>query len=176
MSRVGIMTRRARVLATFGAIGLTLPGALSAQEPMAGAGQREELDVTLRIIVDPEAKRPDEIVRRIPLPRPARPGAAERRSPAGGEPRDANDAAPPARGEDTAAQAREQGRQFGQDVAARARELGEEARRNAGPPINPPGPPVTPPGPPVNPPGGPPVTPPAPPAPPTPPTPPGPGG
>jgi hypothetical protein len=32
------------------------------------AGRRDDLDVTMQIIVDPNAKLPDEVVRRIPLP------------------------------------------------------------------------------------------------------------
>jgi hypothetical protein len=31
-------------------------------------GKRDDLDVTMQIIVDPDAKLPDEVVRRIPLP------------------------------------------------------------------------------------------------------------
>lgn len=129
-----------------------------AQEP--AVEPREDLDVTMRVIVDPNARLPDEIVRRIPLPRAERPPGP----PAGAgksEDKDAGDAPP---GRDVAAEAREQGREFGKDVAERAREMAEEARRNAGPPDGVPGPPVTPPGPPETPPG-PPVPPPGPPGP-----------
>ena len=99
-----------------------------------------DLDVTMRIITDPDAKLPDEIVRRITLPRPA-PPAEDRRD----EDRST--------GLDRAEQAREQGRQFGQDVADSARDHAEEARRNANPPGRPdPGAPPEPVGQPASPP------------------------
>jgi hypothetical protein len=133
---------------------LALGPVAMAQTPPAKPAPSEDLDVTMRVIVDPNAKVPDEIVRRIPLPQPK-----SARAP--GTPPD--NASKPA-GSD----AREQGREFGQDVAAQARQRAEEARRNAGPPgdrgpAQPPGPPADPPGPPVTPPRGPPAPPPAPP-------------
>ena len=40
-----------------------------AQQQQQQAGpKRDDLDVTMQIIVDPDAKLPDEVVRRIPLP------------------------------------------------------------------------------------------------------------
>ena len=131
------------------AAGLGSSPAVAQQAPAERGG---ELDVTMRIITDPDAKLPDEIVRRItlPPPRPAPPGEgrsdAERTT-----------------GPDRAEEAREQGREFGQDVATGARERAEAARRNAGPPFEPPVAPD-------------PATSPAPATPPTPPPAPGPGG
>ena len=48
---------------------------VSAQE--RAASQDDDLDVTMQIITDPDAKRPDEVVRQIPLPprKPAAPAA-----------------------------------------------------------------------------------------------------
>jgi len=105
----------------------SLPALAQQQTPADGGG---ELDVTMTIIMDPNAKLPDEIVRRIALP-PPRPAPPAQGGPHGER----------ATGLDRAEEAREQGRQFGQDVAAGAREHAEEARRNAGPPSAPPGPP-----------------------------------
>jgi len=99
---------------------------------------REDLDVTMRIIVDPDVATPDEIVRRIPLPRTTRP---DRPADSGKPDAEARGDAP---GRDVAAEAREKGVEFGRETAERARELAEEARRNAGPPDGLPGPPVLP--------------------------------
>jgi hypothetical protein len=52
---------------------LNLPVAFAQTSP---APNRDDLDVTMRVIVDPDAKVPDEIVRRIPLPKPAQPAPA----------------------------------------------------------------------------------------------------
>jgi hypothetical protein len=49
-------------------------GALAAEK---SAG-RDDLDVTMQIIVDPNAKSPEEVVRRIPLPTRAAPDQAAR--------------------------------------------------------------------------------------------------
>jgi len=45
-----------------------------AQTPTAGS--REDRAVTMRILVDPDTTLPDEIVRKIPPPKPKRPGGA----------------------------------------------------------------------------------------------------
>jgi len=57
--------------ATYLALCLLAHGALAQQQseskPKPAQGQ-DDLDVTMQIIVDPDAKLPDEVVRRIPLP------------------------------------------------------------------------------------------------------------
>jgi hypothetical protein len=119
MSSEGIM-RRARRLYFSSLLALITP-AVFAQSPPAR--NRDDLDVTMHVIVDPDAKVPDEIVRRIPLPRPAQPAI--------GKPKGAND----------------QGREFGQQVSEDAKQRSEEARNNKKPkPEKPPGKPPSPPG------------------------------
>ena len=54
---------------------------LTAQSAAAQQEKRNDLDVTMQIIVDPDAKLPDEVVRRIPLP--ARKSAAPSPRPCG---------------------------------------------------------------------------------------------
>jgi hypothetical protein len=112
------------------------------------ANRSDDLDVTMRVIVDPNAKVPDEIVRRIQLPKPAQPVTPSNKP-----------AEPGAQGKERASeareQAREQGREFGQQVSEEAKRRAEEARRNKPPPPGTPGTPGPPgnPGPPRNPPG-----------------------
>jgi hypothetical protein len=71
MTSKGIM-RRARLLYVVPALLFVVPPVL-AQATDADKG--DDLDVTMRVIVDPDAKVPDEIVRKIPLPKPAPPAA-----------------------------------------------------------------------------------------------------
>jgi hypothetical protein len=59
--------------ATFLALCLLAHGALAQQQSDSNAEpkskqRQDDLDVTMQIIVDPDAKLPDEVVRRIPLP------------------------------------------------------------------------------------------------------------
>jgi hypothetical protein len=135
------MMRFARRLRIVSLLALIVP-AVSAQSPPAR--DRDDLDVTMRVIVDPNAKVPDEIVRRIELPKPAQP------SPAPANP-DKKPEKPVPPGQQRSSEAREQGREFGQQVAEEAKQRAEEARRNNPPdnsnrPPNPPGqPPGTPP-------------------------------
>ncbi|MEO8017025.1 MAG: hypothetical protein ABI769_04365 [Pseudomonadota bacterium] len=139
MSSEGIM-RRARHLYLASMLVLIVP-AVFAQTPPAR--KDDDLDVTMRVIVDPNAKVPDEIVRRIQLPKPAQPVTPS-----------VKPAQPGAQGQQRAAEAREQGREFGQQVAEEAKQRAEEARRNKPSPPATPGPPHTPPGRPTPPPGG----------------------
>ena len=140
MSSKGIMRGRWQATLVI-ALGFVLPAAFAQTPP---AGKREDLDVTMRVIVDPDAKAPDEIVRRIPLPKPGETSApAEKKS---DKPADTG-----AQGQQRAAEAREQGREFGQQVSEEAKQRAEEAKRNQGKPPDkpnpsPPGRPPTPPG------------------------------
>jgi hypothetical protein len=144
MSSEGMM-RSARRLCLVGAWALLVP-AVSAQTPPAR--KSDDLDVTMRVIVDPDAKVPDEIVRRIPLPKPA-PAPTTPPKPADQQDKPADQQGKPAdsgsqgqRAED----AREKGREFGQQMSEQAKQRADEARRNPGPPPGPRGPPGGPPG------------------------------
>jgi hypothetical protein len=107
----------------------------------------DELDVTMQIIVDPDAKLPDEVVRRIPLPprKPAQPPADASGVKKNEQPADA------ARGQERAREARELGDEMSDRAKERAQEANEqreqarrsavEKRRNPRPPPNPPSPP-----------------------------------
>ena len=57
------MMRRARRLYLPAVLALIVPAAFAQSPP---ARDRDDLDVTMHVIVDPDAKVPDEIVRRIP--------------------------------------------------------------------------------------------------------------
>lgn len=63
-SRRAVMMRAAVMLAVVVALG-SFTQCAAAQQPQE---KRDDLDVTMQIIVDPDAKLPDEVVRRIPLP------------------------------------------------------------------------------------------------------------
>ena len=142
MSGKGIM-RRAQRLYFASMLALIAP-AVFAQTPPAN--KSDDLDVTMRVIVDPNAKVPDEIVRRISLPKPAQPATPSNKP-----------AEPGAKGKERASEAREQGREFGQQISEEARSRAEEAKRNKPPPPGTPGtpgPPRPPPGRPTTPPGG----------------------
>lgn len=117
-----VMMHAAVTLAT---LTLFTQGAAAQQQPQ---GRRDDLDVTMQIIVDPDAKLPDEVVRRIPLPerRSAAPSAnpnAEPQSKGAGQ-QDKNNAR----------EAKELGREVGQSAKERAKEAAEQreqARRAA---------------------------------------------
>jgi hypothetical protein len=136
MSSKGMM-RRARRLATL--LALFVPVAF-AQTPPAPDG--DDLDVTMRVIVDPNAKVPDEIVRKIPLPKPATPATSSDKkndnaeSKDGGKPSD-----PGSKGKGNAPDARGQGREFGQQVSEDAKKRSEDARHGKPPDKPPRGPP-----------------------------------
>jgi hypothetical protein len=143
------MNRRWNNLIGLGMMAL-IASTVSAQAPPEGS--RDDLDVTMRVIVDPNAKVPDEIVHKIPLPKPGQPasGTAPQsdKPDKSGKPED-----PGAKGKSNAAEARDQGREFGQQTAEQAKQRSEEARRNKpdSPPGKPPEPPGRPPGPPPRP-------------------------
>jgi hypothetical protein len=140
MSSKGIM-RRARRLSFALLLALVIPAAFAQSPP---ARNRDDLDVTMHVIVDPDAKVPDEIVRRIPLPKPAQPAP-------GGSKNTTESGKPAAKDEKPPPGANGQGREFGQQVSDEAKQRSEEARHNQNPPPKPPGKPPSPPGRPPNP-------------------------
>jgi hypothetical protein len=89
----------------------------------------DDLDVTMQIIVDPNAKQPEEIVRRIPLPVRTPPGPA----PASSDPGRKDEASTAsAKGQDRARQAQELGSEMSQSAKERAQQANdqrEQARR-----------------------------------------------
>lgn len=130
---------------TFVALCLLADCALAQEKPQA---RPDDLDVTMQIIVDPDAKLPDEVVRRIPLPA-RKPGDPP--DPSAGD-KSAKKADAAADGKERASEAKELGKAMGESAKERAREAAEqreqarraaaeERRRN-----NPPGPPAAPPG------------------------------
>jgi hypothetical protein len=152
MNSKGIMRRARRRILVFVSTMLVVSVGF-AQTPAARSD--DDLDVTMRVIVDPDAKVPDEIVRRISLPKPQ---SSTDTAPKSDKPNEQGKPTEPgAKGKERSSEAREQGREFGQQTAEQAKQRADEARRNEkppGPPNNPPGPP-TPPGPPNPPPRGP---------------------
>ena len=114
--------RRARRLYFAALLTLVVPAGFAQSPP---AGNRDDLDVTMHVIVDPDAKVPDEIVRRIQLPKPAQAAPAKDKKDEPGK-----SAEPGAQGRERAAEARDQGREFGQQVSEDAKQRSEEARRN----------------------------------------------
>ena len=145
MSRKGIM-RTARLLTPVLVLGFMAIPAFAQSPP---ARSRDDLDVTMHVIVDPDAKVPDEIVRRIQLPKPGPAAPAE-----GKKSTDEKKPEPGAKGQERSPEPREQGREFGQQVSEEAKQRAEEAKRNQGkkpdkphpPPPSPPGQQTTPPG------------------------------
>ena len=128
MSSEGIM-RRARRLYFASVLALIIP-AVFAQAPPAR--DRDDLDVTMHVIVDPDAKVPDEIVRRIPLPKPAQPATSAPDQ--SGKPSESG-----GQGQQHGNQAHDKGREFGEQVSDDAKQRSEEARHNKGPPPDKPG-------------------------------------
>ena len=131
-----MMTRASFALAI--ALSLIAQCALAQNKP---AAHRDDLDVTMQIIVDPDAKLPDEVVRRISLP--------ERKTaqPAGNREFAKPDAA--SKGQERAQEAQELGREASQQAKERTQDAAElreqarrakaEERREHGPPTDPPG-------------------------------------
>lgn len=138
--------------AAFMTLFLLAQGAV-AQQPATSGTKRDDLDVTMQIIVDPEAKLPDAVVRRIPLPERKR--AAPPATPDAGPPAKETDRRNQDNNKSNAREAKEMGREVGQTAKERAKEAAEQreqARRaaaeerrrrrnenNPNPPRNPPG-------------------------------------
>lgn len=134
--RAGVMLAAFALLCLF---------AESAAAQQASPEKRDDLDVTMQIIVDPDAKLPDEVVRRIPLPtrKPAETSpAAAANGPSGksesGKPEGAgagNDARE--YGRETSEAAKERAREAAEQREAARRAEAEERRRERGPPDRP---------------------------------------
>lgn len=109
---------RARVkYATFMALCLLTQAALAQQPPASEPGQkRDDLDVTMQIILDPDAKLPDEVVRRIPLP--------ERK--ADPSPANPNSSKTDKQDKQSAREAKEASKEAGQSAKDRAKEAAEQ--------------------------------------------------
>lgn len=124
--RTTIIPRRVKYISIL-ALCVLAHGAL-AQQQSASKSQpqtkRDDLDVTMQIIVDPDAKLPDEVVRRIPLPeqRPAAPGAKQ----PGRQADQPDKADQDSKGNDKGREAQELGREVGQSAKERAKEAAEE--------------------------------------------------
>jgi hypothetical protein len=146
-----VIMRTAVMLAALALMVLFAECAAAQQSPQ----KRDDLDVTMQIIVDPDAKLPDEVVRRIPLP--ARKPAESSSPNTGGQPGKPETAgADQDKDKEQANEAREHGRETSEAAKERAREAAEqreaarraeaeEKRRERGPPDDRPNPPNRPP-------------------------------
>lgn len=140
------MNTRWQCVVRLGMMSLVVSGAFAQTPP---ANNQDDLDVTMRVIVDPDAKVPDEIVHKIPLPKPGTPASGT----APGDKSDKKDKSNNSsnsnssgeKGKGNSAEAHDKGREFGQQTAEQAKQRSEEARRN-GKPDKPPGKPPAPPG------------------------------
>jgi hypothetical protein len=119
--------------ATFMTLSLLAHGALAQQAPAAPGPKNDDLDVTMQIIVDPDAKLPDEIVRRIPLPerKSPPPANANAESQATGNDRQGQQDKQDKQDKAAAREARDLGREAGQSAKDKAKEQREQARRAA---------------------------------------------
>ncbi len=112
------------------ALCLLAHGALAQQQsdskPESKRGQ-DDLDVTMQIIVDPDAKLPDEVVRQIPLPERKSAESAARNADKKAE-KDASKAAA-ADSKQAAREAKEQAKEASQSGKKEAAEQREAARR-----------------------------------------------
>jgi actin-related protein len=99
----------------------------SKPESKSKQGQ-DDLDVTMQIIVDPDAKLPDEVVRRIPLPeRKPAPTSVDKKA--------SNEAA--AEAKQNASEAKELGKKEAAEQREQARRARAEERERNHPPGNP---------------------------------------
>jgi hypothetical protein len=103
----------------------------------------DELDVTMQIIVDPDAKLPDEVIRRIPLP-----ARKTEKQPSTSEPAKPTSPEPATKGQERAREAQDLGSEMSQRAKDKAREandqreearraIADERRRNHDPPSHP---------------------------------------
>jgi type IV secretory pathway VirB10-like protein len=124
---------------TFLALCLLAHGALAQQQSDSKArpapGQ-DDLDVTMQIIVDPDAKLPDDVVRRIPLPERK---PVESTRPNAGKQAEKADKAAAAEARETAREAKDVAKQEAAEQREQARRARAEERERNHPPKNPPG-------------------------------------
>lgn len=169
-----IIHRRVKY-ATFMALSLLAHAALAQQSSATAVPTSDDLDVTMQIIVDPDAKLPDEVVRRIPLPerkstpfpaakteskdanQPNSPNKPDKPDKPGKPDKPDKPAKPDKPDRSNARDARDMGREAGQSARDRAREAKEQReqarraaaeerrRRNEDNPNRPPNPPGRPP-------------------------------
>ena len=145
-----VIMRAAVMLAAVVALG-SFAQRVDAQQPQE---KRDDLDVTMQIIVDPDAKLPDEVVRRIPLParKSAEQSPAAGTAPSGNSGQsDKNDKTDTTTGKERSDAASEHGKEASQAAHDRAREAARRAeaeerkKRERGPPDDRPNPPNRPP-------------------------------
>lgn len=134
--------------ATILALCLLAHGALAQQQsdskPKPAQGQ-DDLDVTMQIIVDPDAKLPDEVVRRIPLPE--RKPAESTQPAADKQPDNKAEKSVASEAREAAREAKDVAKQEAVEQREQARRSRAEDRRRDNPPGNPghPNPPGRPP-------------------------------
>lgn len=118
------------------ATALVLAGSRASAAEDKPAARRDDLDVTMQIIVDPDAKLPDEVVRRIALP-PRKESVPSSQSSA--ESNKGQERAQEARGQgrEISEAAREKNNEAAEQREQARRSMAEEARRDK-PPKDPP--------------------------------------
>jgi len=142
------MIRLLAIPAVFVALLLSATTA-AAQEKARPAS--DELDVTMQIIVNPDAKLPDEVIRRIPLP-----ARKPETQPATGTPAKPGTPEAAAKAQERAREAQELGREMSERAKERAQEandqreqarraIADEKRKHPDPPEHPTPPPKGPP-------------------------------
>jgi hypothetical protein len=109
-----IINRRIALAATLCALGWSGAG-VADTDPAPQGARAASLEVTMRIIEDPDAVSTEAITRRLELPSPR--GERDGATPPGG----------PADGEAISEAARELGREFGEQASDQARDLAEQA-------------------------------------------------
>jgi hypothetical protein len=130
--------------ATILALCLLAHGALAQQQsdskPKPARGQ-DDLDVTMQIIVDPDAKLPDDVVRRIPLPerKPVEPTQRDADKQADKRADKQADKAVAAEARETAREAKDVAKQEAAEQREQARRARAEERERNPPPKHPPG-------------------------------------
>ena len=124
--RPTIIQERVRYVSII-ALCLLAHGALAQQQSDSKPARKgdDDLDVTMQIIVDPDAKLPDEVVRRIPLPERKSAAQQPADSPGKKDDKPEQDKAKD-QDKDRGREAQELGREVGQSAKERAKEAAEE--------------------------------------------------